>query len=123
MFLFFALFSVVRYPAAPRIPDFGTLCASHVSKTSAFIGPFISSAIITAANNNDYLPFAFLFGLGVFSTLFLYMVNVEKSHIECEEFIKAEADRKAFDASDSQDSRGTVASAYTGDADLKMAEV
>ncbi|ESK95364.1 autophagy protein [Moniliophthora roreri MCA 2997] len=104
MFLFFALFSVV-------------------GKTSAFIGPFVSSAIITAANNNDNMPFAFLFGLGVFSTLFLYMVNVEKSHIECEQFIKAEADRKVFEAGDSQDSRGTVASAYTGDADLKMAEV
>ncbi|KAL0577641.1 hypothetical protein V5O48_004330 [Marasmius crinis-equi] len=100
MFLFFALFSVV-------------------GKTSAFIGPFVSSAIITAANNNDNMPFAFLFGVGVFSTLFLYMVNVEKSHIECEEFIRAEADRKAFQTGEN----GAVDSAYTGDAELKMAEV
>ncbi|KAJ8072859.1 hypothetical protein PM082_016418 [Marasmius tenuissimus] len=100
MFLFFALFSVV-------------------GKTSAFIGPFVSSAIITAANHNDNMPFAFLFGVGVFSTLFLYMVNVEKSHVECEEFIKAEADRKAFQSGEN----GAVNSAYTGDAELKMAEV
>lgn len=77
MFLFFALFSVV-------------------GKTSAFIGPFVSSAIITASGNNDNMPFAFLFGLGVFSTFFLWMVDVEKSRVECEEFILAEGDRKAF---------------------------
>ncbi|KAK1222856.1 hypothetical protein PQX77_014278 [Marasmius sp. AFHP31] len=46
------------------------------------------------------------------------MVNVEKSHIECEEFIKAEADRKAFQSGEN----GAVGSAYTGDAELKMAE-
>ncbi|KAF4597306.1 hypothetical protein EYR40_007758 [Pleurotus pulmonarius] len=78
MFLFFALFSVV-------------------GKTSAFIGPFISSAIITAADNNDNMPFAFLFGLGMFSTIFLWMVDVPKSRVECQEFVRAEADRKAFD--------------------------
>ncbi|KAF4571295.1 hypothetical protein EYR36_008624 [Pleurotus pulmonarius] len=78
MFLFFALFSVV-------------------GKTSAFIGPFISSAIITAADNNDNMPFAFLFGLGMFSTIFLWMVDVPKSRVECREFVRAEADRKAFD--------------------------
>ncbi|THU84193.1 MFS general substrate transporter [Dendrothele bispora CBS 962.96] len=98
MFLFFALFSVV-------------------GKTSAFIGPFVSSAIITAADNNDNMPFAFLFGLGVFSTIFLYMVDVDKSRVECEEFIKAEGARKAFD---SESTEGVVASAFTGDPDLKM---
>ncbi|KAH7930161.1 MFS general substrate transporter [Leucogyrophana mollusca] len=77
MFLFFALFSVV-------------------GKTSAFIGPLVSSAIITASDNNNNMPFAFLFGLGTVSTVFLYFVDVKKSRVECEEFVKAEADRKAF---------------------------
>ncbi|KAF7336879.1 Autophagy-related protein [Mycena venus] len=95
MFLFFALFSVV-------------------GKTSAFIGPFVSSAIITAANNNDNMPFAFLFGLGVFSTIFLYLVDVDKSHVECEAFVRAEQERKAFETS------AHFASAYTGDLDVKM---
>ncbi|KAI9568217.1 autophagy-related protein 22-like protein [Boletus coccyginus] len=77
MFLFFALFSVV-------------------GKTSAFIGPFVSSAIITASGNNDNMPFAFLFGLGTFSLIFLYMVDVKKSRAECEEFVSAEASQNAF---------------------------
>jgi len=62
-FLFFALFSVV----SPFI------CVHHlndppspqVGKTSAFIGPLVSSAIITASGDNDNMPFAFLFTLCV----------------------------------------------------------
>ncbi|KIJ67024.1 hypothetical protein HYDPIDRAFT_109018 [Hydnomerulius pinastri MD-312] len=77
MFLFFALFSVV-------------------GKTSAFIGPLVSSAIITASDNNNNMPFAFLFALGTFSTIFLYFVDVKKSRIECDEFVGAEANREAF---------------------------
>jgi len=77
MFLFFALFSVI-------------------GKTSAFIGPLVSSAIITASNNNDNMPFAFLFALGTVSTVFLYMLDMKKSRVECEEFIVAEAEREAF---------------------------
>ncbi|KAI0833634.1 autophagy-related protein 22-like protein [Trametes gibbosa] len=77
MFLFFALFSVV-------------------GKTSAFIGPLVSSAIITASGNNDNYPFVFLFTLGVLSTGFLYFVDVDKSRRECAEFVLAEAKREAF---------------------------
>lgn len=77
MFLFFALFSVV-------------------GKTSAFIGPLVSSAIITASGNNNNMPFAFLFGLGTISTVFLYLVDVKKSQMECDEFVKAEANLHAF---------------------------
>ncbi|KAI0326440.1 hypothetical protein GY45DRAFT_1328979 [Cubamyces sp. BRFM 1775] len=77
MFLFFALFSVV-------------------GKTSAFIGPLVSSAIITASGNNDNYPFVFLFTLGALSTVFLYLVDVQKSRAECEAFVLAEAKREAF---------------------------
>ncbi|KAF8434079.1 MFS general substrate transporter [Boletus edulis BED1] len=77
MFLFFALFSVV-------------------GKTSAFIGPLVSSAIITASGNNNNMPFAFLFALGAFSIIFLYMVDVKKSRVECEDFVLAEASQNAF---------------------------
>lgn len=34
---------------------------------------------------------------GVFSTFFLWKVDVNKSRIECEEFILAERDRKVFE--------------------------
>ncbi|KAJ3510972.1 hypothetical protein NLJ89_g4370 [Agrocybe chaxingu] len=67
-----------------------------VGKTSAFIGPLVSSAIITASDDNDNMPFAFLFTLGVLSTIFLWMVDVEKSRMECKEFIAAEAEREVF---------------------------
>ncbi|KAJ3757683.1 autophagy-related protein 22-like protein, partial [Lentinula raphanica] len=79
MFLFFALFSVV-------------------GKTSAFIGPFVSSAIIESSSNNN-MPFSFLFALGMFSMVFLWLVNVPQSRVECEEFVKAESQRKAFETS------------------------
>ena len=62
------------------------------------------------------MPFAFLFGLyvtigvfssptgpftfkknrGAFSTIFLFMVDMEKSRVECEEFVAAEAEHQAF---------------------------
>ncbi|KAL1737633.1 vacuole effluxer Atg22 like-domain-containing protein, partial [Schizophyllum fasciatum] len=80
MFLFFALFSVV-------------------GKTSAFIGPFVSSAIIDASGGNDNMPFAFLFSLGTASTIFLWLVDVKKSRVECEAFVRAESEREAFQAS------------------------
>ncbi|KAH8809474.1 autophagy-related protein 22-like protein [Flagelloscypha sp. PMI_526] len=64
-------------------------------KTSAFIGPFVSSAIITASGN-DNMPFAFLFGLGVFSMVFLWLLDIDKSNIECEKFVAAEEDRNAL---------------------------
>ncbi|KAH9052926.1 MFS general substrate transporter [Lactarius deliciosus] len=81
------------------ISEVSPLPQMSVGKTSAFIGPFVSEAIISASNNNDNMPFAFLFGLGLFSTIFLFMVDVKKSRIECEEFVEAEATRDAFAAS------------------------
>ena len=51
---------------------------------------------------------------GVFSTIFLWMVDVEESRKECEQFVKAESARKAFETSN------RLASAFTGDADTKM---
>ncbi|KAI5122904.1 hypothetical protein M0805_007582 [Coniferiporia weirii] len=77
MFLFFALFSII-------------------GKTSAFIGPFVSSAIIDDAGGNNNMPFAFLFTLGVLSTVLLYKVDVAKSRKECDAFVVAEASRAAF---------------------------
>jgi len=80
MFLFFSMFSVI-------------------GKTSAVIGPFVSEAIISASGNNENMPFAFLFGLGAASTVFLAMLDVEKSRVECEEFVVAEASHDVFSTS------------------------
>ncbi|KAL5523302.1 hypothetical protein ACEPAF_1569 [Sanghuangporus sanghuang] len=80
MFLFFALFSIV-------------------GKTSAFIGPFVSSAIIDDSGGNNNMPFSFLFTLSVLSMILLYKVDVGKSRKECEAFLAAEASRAAFGTS------------------------
>ncbi|KAK3708626.1 hypothetical protein LTR37_011348 [Vermiconidia calcicola] len=74
-FLFFSLFSIV-------------------GKTSSFIGPLVSSAIIDAAGgdpNANSTPFYFLFALSCVSFIFLlFFVDVKKSRIEQEEFLERE---------------------------------
>lgn len=72
-FLFFALFSII-------------------GKTSSFIGPFVSSAIIERSGNTN-MPFTFLLALGVFSVGILCCVNVEKSRVECRRYLEEEAVR------------------------------
>jgi len=72
-FLFFSLFSIM-------------------GKTSAFIGPIVSSAIIDASpTGNNSLPFYFLFGLTALSlALLAFFVDLKKSRIEQAEFLKRE---------------------------------
>jgi MFS-type transporter involved in bile tolerance (Atg22 family) len=72
-FLFFALFSIM-------------------GKTSAFIGPIVSSAIIDASpSKNNSLPFYFLFGLSLLSfCLLAFFVNLKKSRQEQEIFLAEE---------------------------------
>ena len=72
-FLFFALFSIM-------------------GKTSAFIGPIVSSAIIDASSSgNNSLPFYFLFGLSCLSFgLLAVFVDLKKSRKEQDEFLAQE---------------------------------
>lgn len=73
-FLFFALFSIV-------------------GKTSSFIGPLVSSAIIDDTGNNS-TPFYFLFALSLVSFLgLLWWVDLAESRREQEVFLAAEAKR------------------------------
>lgn len=73
-FLFFSLFSII-------------------GKTSSFIGPFVSSAIIdTVPSHNPNSPFYFLFALSIASFLFLFFfVDLKKSRIEQALFLEEEA--------------------------------
>ncbi|KAF2419907.1 UMF1 family MFS transporter [Tothia fuscella] len=80
-FLFFALFSIM-------------------GKTSAFIGPIVSSAIIDASpTGNNSLPFYFLLGLSLLSFgLLAFFVDLKKSRREQEIFLaeeKAVKERRA----------------------------
>lgn len=68
-FLFFALFGVI-------------------GKTSSFIGPFVSSAIIDRSGNLNE-PFIFLLALSVVSFIIIACVDVKKSKIECSRYIAA----------------------------------
>ena len=70
-FLFFSLFSII-------------------GKTSSFIGPIVSSAIIDASpTGNASTPFYFLFGLSVFSFIILvFGVDLKKSQAEQEGFLE-----------------------------------
>ncbi|OKL57298.1 hypothetical protein UA08_07514 [Talaromyces atroroseus] len=72
-FLFFSLFSII-------------------GKTSSFIGPIVSSAIIDATpSGNESTPFYFLFALSLVSfAVLLFFVDLKKSRKEQEEFLTLE---------------------------------
>ncbi|OQV02542.1 hypothetical protein CLAIMM_07727 [Cladophialophora immunda] len=81
-FLFFSLYSIM-------------------GKTSAFIGPIVSSAIIDAdPKGNNSLPFYFLFGLtGLSFLLLFFFVDLKKSRAEQERFLQREEAAKQRRAS------------------------
>lgn len=81
-FLFFSLFSIM-------------------GKTSAFIGPIVSSAIIDASpSGNNSLPFYFLFSLTALSMgLLTFFVDLKKSRKEQAAFLAREAAAKERRAS------------------------
>ena len=70
-FLFFSLFSIV-------------------GKTSSFIGPLVSSAIIdTTPSGNASTPFYFLFGLSLLSFWILFVgIDLKQSRLEQVQFLK-----------------------------------
>jgi MFS-type transporter involved in bile tolerance (Atg22 family) len=76
-FLFFSLFSII-------------------GKTSSFIGPLVSSAIIDATPNqsNNSAPFYFLFALTLVSAAFIwFFLDLDKSAAEQQEFLAQEKAR------------------------------
>ena len=75
-FLFFSLFSIV-------------------GKTSSFIGPIVSSAIIDASpSGNASTPFYFLFALSLVSFAILVVgVDLQKSRLEQEQFLQEKKER------------------------------
>lgn len=91
-FLFFSLFSII-------------------GKTSSFIGPLVSSAIIDASpSGNVSTPFYFLFGLSVASFLVLFWgVDLKKSQVEQERFLLDKL--RQLDASASSSSDGETSAA------------
>lgn len=72
-FLFFSLFSII-------------------GKTSSFVGPLVSSAIIDASSGlNNSTPFYFLFGLSLTSfALLAWGVDLKRSREEQRDFLMEE---------------------------------
>ncbi len=69
-----------------------------MGKTSAFIGPLVSSAIIDDTNNNS-APFYFLFALSLVSAAWLiFVVDIKKSRVEQGEFLERERVKKEMEA-------------------------
>jgi hypothetical protein len=93
-FLFFALFSIIGVSFLSCRPNRrpAPLLAHTLQKTSSFIGPFVSSAIIDRSGNNN-MPFTFLLGLGAVAMCILWAVDVDKSRVECRKYLEDEAVR------------------------------
>jgi MFS-type transporter involved in bile tolerance (Atg22 family) len=70
-FLFFSLFSII-------------------GKTSSFIGPLVSSAIVDATpSGNASMPFYFLFGLSLLSFgIMFFWLDLKKSSLEQRRFLE-----------------------------------
>ncbi|EXJ73635.1 uncharacterized protein A1O5_03397 [Cladophialophora psammophila CBS 110553] len=98
---FYGLF-VCQCEVTPRGKEFLFFSLySIMGKTSAFIGPIVSSAIIDAdPKGNNSLPFYFLFGLtGLSFLLLFFFVDLKKSRREQERFLQREEAAKQRRAS------------------------
>jgi hypothetical protein len=90
--MLFPLYHAVSLTSPPRSQFLFFALFSIIGKTSSFVGPFVSSAIIDDSGNNN-MPFTFLLGLGVFSVGILVFVDVDKSKRECRKYLEEEAVR------------------------------
>ena len=75
---------------APKLMMFFALFNTW-GKTSGFIGPFITSAIIKRANNNNNAAFWFLFALGTIGVLVLWQVDTEQAKLDNAAYMEREA--------------------------------
>jgi len=60
-------------------------------KTSAFVGPFVTSAIIDRSGGNTNMAFAFLLPLTIIGMVLLWFVDPEKAMLEAKEYLGDEA--------------------------------
>ena len=67
---------------------------STINKTSSFIGPFVSSAIIDDTGNNNS-GFSFLVALCCVSLASSFFLNEDNARVQAEEFLLEEKKRIA----------------------------
>ncbi|ORY27919.1 putative autophagy protein [Naematelia encephala] len=75
---------------APKAYMFFSLF-NTVGKTSGFIGPFISSAIIDRAGGNTNMAFWFLFAMGSTGQIVLWFVDAGQAKIDNAKYLEREA--------------------------------
>ncbi|KAL8292309.1 hypothetical protein RQP46_001775 [Phenoliferia psychrophenolica] len=82
---------IAEVAPAPKIFMFWSFF-SLWGKASAFVGPFITSAIIADAGGNTNMGYAFLLPVSIIGMAVLYTVDTSKSAIEVQEFLRVEAE-------------------------------
>lgn len=84
---YYAYSSTLMSEVCPRGKEFVFFAIfSTINKTSSFIGPFITSAIISRTNSNNS-GFSFVFGICVISLICSFFISESKSRVECENFL------------------------------------
>lgn len=77
---------------APKMYIFFALY-NTLGKTAAFIGPFITSAIINDANGNTNVGFWFTFITGLVALVLIAMVDTDKAKQDNAKFLEEERER------------------------------
>jgi hypothetical protein len=86
------------------VPSYLPLLSRHQGITTTCRLPFslhctchlCMSPLLHAHGTVTMLTLAYIVDRGTISTIFLYLVDVKKSRVECDEFVEAEANREAF---------------------------
>lgn len=71
LFMFYALFNIV-------------------SKSTGFVGPFVTAAIIKDSNNTN-AAFWFMTAIGAVSLVLLFFIDTDKAKLDCARFLEREA--------------------------------
>ena len=92
---YYAYSSTMMSEVCPRGREFVFFAIfSTINKTSSFIGPFVSSAIIDDTGNNNS-GFSFLVGICCVSLASSFFLNQDKARVQAEEFLIEEKRRIA----------------------------
>ena len=92
---YYAYSSTMMSEVCPRGKEFVFFAIfSTINKTSSFIGPFVSSAIIDDTGNNNS-GFSFLVGICCVSLASSFFLNQDKARVQAEEFLIEEKRRIA----------------------------
>ena len=91
-----------------------------VGKTSGFIGPFISSAIIERADGRTNAAYWFLFAMGSVGCIALWFVDTDKAKRDNAQYLEREAEEYYNEYQKKQTREMGVGGADSADIDAKV---